>query len=213
MVPLSAFHSRRKERTFRLLMEIPWSQQLLPDCLGGDPLAGTQVELFHQRAQHLVPLVVLGFGGTTLGAVVEVGFEDAEKPAGQVGTVDGNPSASGLKAGELRQSLLHDGVHCLQLCGGLPVLLPQCTELFLQPQQVLVVGTGQLGVESAEPCAQGLVGDAGFILQLRQCPAPSVPDVELPLLGIIIEFRHGCPPPRKEPPAAKADTRSAAVHS
>ena len=157
-------------------------QQLLPDFLGGDPLAGAQVEFFHQRAQHLVPLLVLGFGGATLGAVVEVGFADAEKPAGQVGTIDGNPAASGLKAGELRQSLLHDGAHSLQLCGGLSVLLPQRMELFLQPQQVLVVGTGQLGVESAEPCAQGLVGDAGFILQLRQCPAPPMPDVELPLI-------------------------------
>ena len=145
-------------------------QQLLPDFLGGNPLAGAQVNLFHQRAQRFVPLLVLGFGGPLLGAVVEVGFADAEKPAGQVGTVDGNPAASGLKAGELRQSLLHDGAHSLQLCGGLPVLLPQRMELFLQPQRVLVVGTGQLGVEGAEPCAQGLVGDAGFILHRpRRC--------------------------------------------
>ena len=71
-----------------------------------------------------VPLLVLGLGGTTLGAVIEVGFADAEKPAGQVGTIDGNPAASGLKAGELRQSLLHDGAHSLQFCGGLTMLLP-----------------------------------------------------------------------------------------
>ena len=59
-----------------------------------------------------------------LDVVVEVGFADAEKPAGQVWAVGGNPAASNLKAGELLQNLLHDGAHCLQLSGGSPMLLP-----------------------------------------------------------------------------------------